>query len=374
MAGIYVHIPFCTKACYYCDFHFSTNTSKIEAMSQAICKEITLRKDYLPNKNLQSIYFGGGTPSLLSEKQLTSILQSIKKHFSLEPNAEITLEANPDDLSYEKLAMLKANGINRLSIGIQSFQEARLQWMNRSHSAKQALEVVKNARAAGFDQLSIDLIYGLPDKDHQPFLYDLEKAIKFDCDHISAYCLTIEPRTVFGHKKKEGKIVEMEEELAAKQFEILIEQLEKNGYEQYEISNFAKRGKYAIHNTAYWQQKPYLGIGPSAHSYNKVSRQFNVANNHKYLKALAANQLLFESELLTNEQQINEYIMTSLRTMWGYNHKKALKNYEFDLLSERKNEIDKLLKFGLIELNLPKIRLTKKGRLQADWVAGELFL
>ena len=374
MAGIYIHIPFCSKACHYCDFHFSTNISKIEEMSHAICKEIALRKDYLTNKKLQSIYFGGGTPSLLSEKQLTSILQTIKKNFSLASNAEITLEANPDDLSTDKLAMLKASGINRLSIGIQSFQEARLQWMNRSHSAKQALEVVKNARAAGFDQLSIDLIYGLPDKDHEPFLYDLEQALKFDCDHISAYCLTIEPRTVFGHKKKQGKILEMEEEMAAKQFEILIEQLEKHGYEQYEISNFAKRSKYAVHNTAYWQQKPYLGVGPSAHSYNKVSRQFNIANNHKYLKALSVDKLLFEYEALSQEQQINEYLMTSLRTMWGYDHSEALKNYKFDLLSERKNEIDKLLQYGLIDISLHKIRLTKKGRLQADWVAGELFL
>jgi len=375
MSGIYLHIPFCKKACYYCDFHFTTNLSKVTQLTEAICKEIIIRKNYLDkNSTINSIYFGGGTPSLLTAKQLHQILEIIHNNFKVSKNAEITLEANPDDLNTKKLKDLKLEGINRLSIGIQSFQDERLQWMNRSHNAFEAINVVNNARKAGFEQLSIDLIYGLPDQNHQAFLYDLEKAISLDTAHISAYCLTIEPRTVFGHRKRKGELKELDEDIAAEQFEMLVEKLEESGYEQYEISNFAQAGKYAVHNTAYWQHVPYLGIGPSAHSFNRNSRQFNVANNHKYLHAITEEKPLFEIEHLTVEQQINEYIMTSLRTKWGYDGEKILSQYGFDIFKEKANLIDQLSIHELIKIEAHMIFLTKKGRLQADWVAGELFI
>jgi oxygen-independent coproporphyrinogen-3 oxidase len=373
MSGIYIHIPFCRKACHYCDFHFSTNLTLVDQITDAICKEIVLRKNYVQSP-LNSIYFGGGTPSLLSANQLNQLINNIYKNFTVAPEAEITLEANPDDLNKEKLTVLKNAGINRLSIGIQSFQDARLLWMNRSHNAGEAINVVNDAREAGFENLSIDLIYGLPDQNHKPFLFDLEKAISLNTDHISAYCLTIEPKTVFGHFKKKGMLKEIDEDLAAEQFEILVSTLSTNGYEQYEISNFAKNGKYAIHNTAYWQQKPYLGVGPSAHSYNQSSRQFNVTNNQKYLRAITQGAVLFEKEQLSRTQQINEYIMTSLRTMWGYNHQKAFSQFDFDIFKEKSSVIDNLLAHMLITKIDNCILLTAKGKLQADWVAGELFL
>ncbi|UZR95717.1 radical SAM family heme chaperone HemW [Chondrinema litorale] len=373
MAGIYIHIPFCKQACYYCDFHFSTNLSKKDEMVNAICKEIELQKAYL-NEPLNSIYFGGGTPSLLSQKQLVKILQTVHDNFTVNPNAEITLEANPDDLHTESLAYFKAESVNRLSIGIQSFHDAHLKYMNRSHNAEEAATAVKKARNAGFEKLTIDLIFALPDSNHQLLKSDLEKALQLETEHISAYCLTIEPQTVFGKWKRNGKLTESDEEFAAEQFEILMNTLTKAGYEQYEISNFAKDQNYAVHNTAYWKQIPYLGVGPSAHSFNTVSRQFNISHNHKYLKALQEGSLIYEKEILSINQKINECIMTSLRTMWGYQNQKMLTAYNFDLLKEKRDTVKKMIQYGLVLQDGETLKLTTKGRLQADWIAGELFV
>ncbi|TAE01440.1 MAG: radical SAM family heme chaperone HemW, partial [Bacteroidetes bacterium] len=287
MPTIYVHIPFCRKACYYCDFHFSTNFTQKTAMINAINKEIVLQKDYFSEKNsISSIYFGGGTPSVLSQTELESVLKNIYNNFEVDPQAEITLEANPDDLNKNKLKELKSLGINRLSIGVQSFDEAFLKYMNRSHNAKQSLECLENAQKIGFDNLSFDLIYGVPAQNHDFWKKDLQMASQIGAKHISAYCLTIEEKTVFGKWLKNKKINEINDDFANDQFDMLVENLENKGYQHYEISNFAMPNHYSKHNTNYWKKGSYLGIGASAHSYNQQNRQFNISNNSLYIKQI----------------------------------------------------------------------------------------
>lgn len=374
MAGIYLHIPFCKQACYYCDFHFSTNLNLKQKIVQAIGKELQLQKDYIGGSSIQSIYFGGGTPSLLDAGELDFILNTIGRYFPVDKKAEITLEANPDDLKKEKLQELKATGINRLSIGVQSFNDAHLKYLNRTHNASEAYTCILKSREAGFDNISIDLIYAIPAPDHMIWKDDLAKIAALQPEHISSYCLTIEQNTVFGQWLKKGKIKAVEDEFAAQQFEILLEKLKKSGYEQYEISNFCLPGHHSRHNSNYWKQEKYLGIGPSAHSFNGANRQYNVANNTKYLKEISSNVVPFELDNLQWKDHLNEYIMTSLRTSWGCDLRKIKNEFAVDLIAMNKNYLDNLLQKDLLIVEKEHMILTDKGKLLADQIASDLFL
>jgi oxygen-independent coproporphyrinogen III oxidase len=371
---LYIHIPFCKQACHYCDFHFSTNLGLKEKMVAGICNEIELRKSYLNSNFLESIYFGGGTPSLLSEKNLLDIFQAIHTNFQISENAEITLEANPDDLSVENLELFKKVGINRLSIGVQSFDENHLKFMNRTHNSSEAYNCIQNAKKAGFDNLSIDLIYGIPAENHTLLQKDLEIISEFDINHISAYCLTIEPKTTFGNWVKTKKMPEIDENFASEQFDILMNSLEKRGFEQYEISNFAKNKQYSKHNSSYWAGKQYLGIGPSAHSFDGESRQYNISNNNLYIKALEGNNLNFEKEILSIENKTNEYLMTSLRTIWGTDLGKLQDISNSKFLNQNTIILEEYLGKNWLKKQGSTIILTKEGKFFADLIASNLFI
>jgi oxygen-independent coproporphyrinogen-3 oxidase len=373
MSAIYFHIPFCKQACHYCDFHFSTLLKGMKAMSEALLCEIELRsaERTIP---VTSVYFGGGTPSLLPIGELAKLLDQTQKIFGIAPNAEITLEANPDDLSSEKLQELRQLGINRLSIGIQSFHEPHLRWMNRAHHAQQSLMCVEKAQQVGFDNISIDLIYALPADNHDIWERDLQTAISLGVAHISAYCLTIEERTTFGNWLKKGRIQPVDDEFAARQFEIMTERLTAAGFEHYEISNFALPGCYSRHNSNYWKKGNYIGIGPSAHSYDGVRRSCNVANNTLYIKAIMSGQLPAKTEILTRRDHINEYLMTSLRTQWGVDLSWLSRTYGYELATVRHNYLAWLIASGQAEISDNRLKLTNKGRLFADSIALELFL
>lgn len=343
-------------------------------MVDALCKELILQQSYLGREPLSSIYFGGGTPSLLSEVALRKLLTTIKEHYQVLPSAEITLEANPDDLSEEVLKQLYDNGINRLSIGIQTFDEEQLRFLNRAHNAQQAKQCVILAQSVGFNNISIDLIYGIPSPDHTIWQQDLDMALALAPQHISSYCLTIEPSTVFGKWTNKGKMAPIEEEYAASQFEILVETLSRAGYEQYEISNFCMPEQYSRHNSNYWKQEKYLGVGPGAHSYNHVSRQYNIANNAQYLNALENGAVPFTLDDLDQQAKANEYMMTSLRTKWGcdLNHLKA--RYNLDLYQQQQSYLQELIDQKLIVLSENVITLTNSGKLLADKITEGLFV
>lgn len=371
---LYLHIPFCKQACHYCDFHFSTNTDGKRAVVEAIAREIVMRKSYLPQGDMETIYFGGGTPSMLDEWELNFLLETVHKHFRVAADAEITLEANPDDLSAASLQMLAKAGINRLSIGIQSFHEPHLRFMNRAHTALEAEQCVQLAQNAGIDNISIDLIYAIPSEDHAILLSDLSKAFTLNVPHISAYCLTIEPQTAFGSWLKKKKIRPIEEEYAAEQFEILIKSLGEHGYEQYEISNFARNSRYSNHNSSYWKQHPYLGVGPSAHSYNGASREFNVSNNAKYLQAMQKDIIPSTVEMLSPADQTNEYLLTGLRTKWGVELQKLEKLSAGAFALQASKELGRMTRKGWIREDSGILLLTQAGKLFADRIASELFI
>ncbi|TAH25906.1 MAG: radical SAM family heme chaperone HemW [Cytophagales bacterium] len=373
MSGIYIHIPFCKQACHYCDFHFSTSLGNKHALLQALNKEILFTKDYLNDQNIETIYFGGGTPSMLNSDELKSIIKSIGECYNLQNVKEITLEINPDDVTLEKFEQLREIGFNRLSIGIQSFNNNHLKWMNRSHNASQAIESFAILKTIGFEDISIDLIYGIPSSNHDIWLNDLSIASSLDINHISAYCLTIEEKTTFGHWKKKNKTIFASEDFEAEQFEILMNNTTQNGFEQYEISNFCKPNHYSIHNTNYWLGKEYLGIGPSAHSYNNLSRRWNISNNNIYINNINKVKSVFEEEILSQQEIINEYILTSLRTKWGTDLKRIYSNP----LVNKELLIKKIQ--GFIEQKLLTnahdfITLTQKGKLLADYISSELFI
>lgn len=374
MAGIYIHIPFCRQACHYCDFHFSTNQRRKGEMVEAIVKELHLQQHYLGNDPVNTIYLGGGTPSLLTEAELKLLLEAVDKNFNIGSSPEITLEANPDDLHPDKLHSIRQAGVNRLSIGIQSFHEPHLQYLNRAHNATEAMHCIKEAQHAGFDNISIDLIYGIPAKNHTIWEKDLQTALELHPQHISSYCLTIEEKTVFGKWLKKQKIKEADEDFAAEQFEILLAALTAHGYEQYEISNFCLPEFYSQHNSNYWKKEKYLGAGPGAHSYDGQSRQFNVSNNTLYLKAMAKGTLSFEKEVLQPHEQINEYIMTGLRSKWGCDLKKISEDFSYDLYGRNKNYIEDLLTRQQAIIQHNHLILTNKGKLLADGIAADLFL
>jgi oxygen-independent coproporphyrinogen-3 oxidase len=375
LSGLYIHIPFCKQACHYCDFHFSTNLQVKQQLIEAICKEIELQKDYLgQDSTLQTIYFGGGTPSLLEAKDLDAIFQTIDTCFAIAPQAEITLEANPDDLTADKLTMLQNSPINRLSIGIQSFHDKHLHYMNRAHQAQQAIDCVNHAQEAGFSNISIDLIYGIPHPDHTVWEKDLQTAIDLQVQHISAYCLTIESGTAFGNWLKKGRIRPVEEEFSIEQFTSLISTLSNAGFEQYEISNFALPGYHSRHNSNYWRKQLYLGVGPSAHSYNGKTRQYNVANNSKYLNALKNNHIPATIEILSVADQVNEYILTSLRTQWGCDLEEIDYLHGVNILNRNKAYIENCLERNLLTLDHDVLKLTADGKLLADQIASDLFI
>ena len=373
MAGLYIHIPFCKQACHYCDFHFSTNLQLMEPMMDSILLELQLRKAYLKGEAVDTIYFGGGTPSLVPAKYLEKILDQISALFP-GSKQEVTLEANPDDLNLQALAAWKSLGIDRLSLGIQSFQDQILKAYNRAHNSKEATLAIQLARAAGFEKFSIDLIYGYPHSDHRLWQLDLEEALRLDPGHLSAYSLTIEPKTTFGNWTKKGKFSPAEDEFVAQQFEYLQEQCDKAGYLQYEISNFSRPNQAAVHNSNYWKRSPYLGIGPSAHSFDGNSRGFNPSSNTSYTKALAAGSVPFVLEELTPEECINEEILTGLRTSWGLDTGSLAERYHLDILEIKKGSITKLTELGMIHTEAKTLTLTRKGQLLADSIASDIFI
>lgn len=373
MAGLYLHIPFCKQACYYCDFHFSTNQSQKAELVEQISHELYLQRNYLQGEPIETIYFGGGTPSLLTPKDLEILFSSIYKYYPVAENPEITLEANPDDLTPEKLTEIRLAGINRLSIGIQSFDEKILRFLNRAHTAQEALLCLDAAQEAGISNLSIDLIYSIPGQDDDVLRKNLAAAMKLKPTHISAYSLTLEEKTVFGRWANHGKLTAMEENLSASQFEMVMDTLTHHGYRHYEISNFCLPGFESKHNTSYWQQKKYLGLGPSAHSFDKDSRQFNISNNPLYVKALLDDRIPFEREVLTRENKINEYLFTSLRTDRGCSLTYLSKQLQYDLAKNNSRYLDQLAKEKLIEITDETLVLTRAGKLIADRIASDLF-
>lgn len=372
MSGIYIHIPFCKQACHYCDFHFSTSLKKKEELVNALCTELVLRKNELDG-NVETIYFGGGTPSLLSSEELQQIFETIYKNYTVSENPEITLEANPDDLSKEQIHKFTNSQINRLSIGIQSFFEEDLKLMNRAHNASEALESIKNAKQY-FENISIDLIYGIPGMGNERWKRNLEIALSLDVPHLSCYALTVEPKTALKKFIEKGIVPPVDEEAAKQHYEILLSETEKAGLENYEFSNFSKPGFHSRNNTAYWEGKPYLGIGPSAHSYDGKFRSWNIANNTKYIKSIEAGELPSEKELLSKQDKYNEYIMTGLRTKKGVSLGKVEsefgKKYSEYLLKQAEN----LLKNNLLILENETLKISKKGKFLSDGIAADLFL
>ncbi|QEC54127.1 radical SAM family heme chaperone HemW [Anseongella ginsenosidimutans] len=374
MPGIYIHIPFCKKACHYCDFHFSTNLKRRGEMLEALQREIWLRRDYLGGEELATIYIGGGTPSLLSPAELSALLETIGKFHPLAPSCEITLEANPDDLETANLAELRKTGINRLSIGVQSFFDEDLRWMNRAHTAAGALESIRRARNAGFDNLTADLIYGFPLLSDLKWLENIRTAIDLGIEHLSCYNLTVEEGTALSSFIKKGQEQNPSGEQGARQFELLMDETARNGFLHYEISNFCRPGFHSRHNTAYWQEKAYLGIGPSAHSYNGRSRSWNKSNNYAYIQAIGLDELPSGEESLTVNDRVNERIMTQLRTMWGLDLEKIAEDFGNEVLSELQAAAGEYTGKGWAEEKGGKLYLTRKGKLYADSIISGLFL
>lgn len=373
MAGIYLHIPFCKKACYYCDFHFSTSHKYKSDLSDALSRELFLRKEYLNGEIIESIYFGGGTPSLLNKEELKNIFRALENNYDLGNLKEITLEANPDDLSKAKLELLKQFPINRLSIGIQSFFDEDLAYMGRAHNGGQASASVKRAQDHGFSNITIDLIYGIQTLDDDKWNKNIRTAIMLGVPHISAYALTIEEDTALYHFIKKKKYQQIDEDRQRRQFDILTKQLTDTGFIHYEISNFAKEGYMAVHNSNYWKGKKYLGIGPSAHSYNGNERSWNIANNMRYLKALEQGTLPLESETLSEENKFNEYLMVSLRTMWGANLKIIKERFGEKYDTHLKKSIVPLIEKGLLKNENDILHLTADGKFISDYVISELI-
>ena len=373
MAGIYIHIPFCKQACHYCDFHFSTSLKKKDDLLKALAKELELRKDELQNKPIETIYFGGGTPSLLSENELSYLIETVNNNYKVIENPEITLEANPDDLTNDRIIQLSNSPINRLSIGIQSFFEDDLQSMNRAHNSKEAKVCLEEA-SKYFDNITIDLIYGIPNMSLKKWNENLQIAFQFGVNHISSYALTVEPKTALASFIKKGTYPPMDEALALEHFNHLVVETEKQGFVHYEISNFGKPNYFSRHNSSYWQGKSYLGIGPSAHSFKGNERSWNIANNIKYIEGLANNKLPNEVEILTAKDQFNEYIMTGLRTIWGVSLSKVKDDFGDEIIAYLLNSIEPYLEKDLLQIKDQKIIATQKGKFLIDGIASDLFM
>lgn len=373
LAGIYLHIPFCKQACHYCDFHFSTQTNGKSRMVANIAKEAIARASFIGDQPIETIYFGGGTPSLLSQTELKLLLDTLAEHYQLN-HPEITLEANPDDLTAHKLSFWKHLGINRLSLGIQSFHDHALRFMNRCHTSQESQAAFDLARKAGFENISVDLIFGIQDLSPQEFEQDLAQILKLDAEHISTYCLTIEDGTAFGNWLKKGELKQVNQEHSSHQYQRVLEELTKQGYQQYEISNFAKPGLASKHNTAYWQGKKYLGLGPSAHSFDGAyTRSFNVSNNQHYNTAIESNRAAFETEELTPQIRFNETILTQLRMNQGLNLEELTFSHPHLVDDHFRRSIAELTLQKLILIENNFVKLTFNGKLMADSICERLF-
>ncbi|HEY8387812.1 MAG TPA: radical SAM family heme chaperone HemW [Parasegetibacter sp.] len=373
MAGIYLHIPFCRQACHYCNFHFSTSLHLQNEFIEALLKEVGLRASYLENQPVSSIYFGGGTPSILDAAAISTIMNTLRQHFRIDTGAEITLETNPDDINTDKLSAWKESGINRLSIGTQSFFDEDLEWMNRAHSAQQALDCIDLARGMGIDNISIDLIYGGPTLSDKKWLQNMETAMNSGITHLSCYALTVEPQTALDHMIRKNKKEPVDPEKQARQFLMLIDKAAENGWEHYEISNFAKPEFRSRHNSSYWKGEHYLGLGPSAHSFNGHSRQWNIANNALYIKSTLTGTVPSEAEELTETNRLNEYIMTSLRTIEGISLRHLSSEFGDNISEEVKRKAGKSIGVGHITIINDSLVLTREGKLFADGIAADLF-
>ncbi len=372
MSGIYIHIPFCKKACQYCDFHFSTSLHGMPELVGAIRQEVLLQQGYLTGK-VDTIYFGGGTPSLLSGNELQRILKQLRETFQVPADAEITLEANPDDITIQKAREWKLCGINRLSIGIQSFFEEDLRWMNRAHTAEQALLCIETVQEAGFDNFTIDLIYGTPFLTDEQWKENVDRAISSGVPHLSCYALTVEPKTALAKMIAAKTVANVDPDKQARHFSLLMQWLADAGFEQYEISNFARPGWRSKHNSAYWQGMHYLGLGPSAHSFNGKSRQWNIANNALYIKSIEHGTVPYELETLTGMQQLNEYIMTGLRTIEGISLEKVAIQWGNPASENISLAAKKYLSEGYVISDNDCLRLSDTGKFLADGIASALF-
>ena len=366
MAGIYIHIPFCKSRCYYCDFHSCTALGMKKDMVHAICTELEQRKDYLSGETIETIYFGGGTPSLLTIEEIDKLLSGIYKHFSIENNMEITLEANPDDLNLEYLTQLNQLGVNRLSIGTQSFNDEFLKFLNRRHSADQAVKSVKDAQKAGFNNISIDLIYAIPDSPTETWQKSLEQAFQLNIQHLSAYILTLEIKTLLTQIVRVNNIEEIADEECYKQFEMLTEVAQNNDFIHYEISNFGKEGYFSRHNSSYWKNIKYLGVGPSAHSFDLATRQWNVKNNKVYMDKVKNGEKYFSTEILEISEKYNDYILTGLRTIWGVNDEYIRKNFGEEYERQFIQVVRKNEESGYMEKFEQNYRITKKAKFITD--------
>jgi len=372
VAGIYIHIPFCKQACHYCDFHFSTSVKKKHELVHSLCRELELRKSEL-KETVETIYLGGGTPSLLTAEELDLLLECVYANYTISNAPEITLEANPDDLTPDKIQELSDSKVNRLSIGIQSFFEEDLTMMNRAHNAKEALECIENA-IPHFNNITIDLIYGIPGMTRDRWLENIRTAISFGVPHLSCYALTVEPKTALDSFIKKGLMAPLDDALAQEHYNLLIEETEKMGFINYEFSNFGKEGYQSQNNMAYWRGKSYLGIGPSAHSYDGTVRSWNINNNTKYIKSIEKNQLPIEREVLSEKDKYNEYIMTRLRTQWGVSLREVDENFGRDYRKYLMTQAQRSIENELLSLENNILTITKKGKFLCDGIAADLFL
>jgi oxygen-independent coproporphyrinogen-3 oxidase len=373
VSGIYIHIPFCKKACHYCNFHFSTNQNSKSAFIEAVCRELILRKLEYASDEIQSIYFGGGTPTVLDVRELNTILKTVYKNYKVSETAEITLEANPDDLDLEKIKQLSNTKINRLSIGIQSFHESELSAMNRAHNAEDARKCLELATTY-FDNITIDLMFGMPTMSIQLWRQNLQIAFEFGIKHLSCYSLTVEPKTALEHFIKKGSHPPMDDELAAQHFEVLLEETSAQGLTHYETCSFGHPDYFSKHNTSYWLGKTYMGVGPSAHSFDGSKRSWNVSNNSKYIKALEVDKLPFESEVLSVENRFNEYVMTGLRTIWGISLEKIEADYGVKIKDHLLQNSKKFISSNTLVIEDNHLKITTSGKFLSDGIASDLFL
>ena len=373
MAGIYIHIPFCKQACFYCDFHFSTSLKKKEDMIVALIKEIALRKEELGDTTIETIYFGGGTPSVLSTAEIKELIAAVYLNFEVVKNPEITLEANPDDLSEEKIIALSKSPINRLSIGVQSFFEKDLKLMNRAHNAAEAKKSLVLATRY-FENISLDLIYGIPGCTNEEWLANIKIALSFGIPHISSYALVVEPHTALKTMIEKGKIKNVDDAKTQEQFQILIRELAIGGFIQYEVSSFGKEGFFSKNNSSYWLGVAYLGIGPSAHSFDGKQRSWNIKNNTKYIKSIQENVLPIERETLSTTDQYNEFVMTGLRTIWGVSLEKIKDNFGKKYLDYLENQSKKHIEETLLFVENGTLKTGEKGRFLVDGIAADLFM
>lgn len=374
MAGIYIHIPYCKQLCHYCDFHKKLLSGEKDKLLRAIKKEILLQKEYLHNEEIETIYFGGGTPTVLSVEDISSLLDQVRNIHQIAKEAEITIEANPDDLTQEYLTNLKRTPVSRLSIGVQSFSDKELKLLHRRHSAEQAVFSVTMARDQGFNNISIDLMYGIPGTKTTQWETNLEEALKLNIQHISAYLLAIKNKTHFAKLLKKGEIISSDEEVSIEQFQLLIDRLEENGFLHYEISNFCKEGFFSRHNSNYWKQVKYLGLGPSAHSFNGRSRQWNISENTKYIASIESGKIPCKREQLDNRKRYNDYILVSLRTMWGIDMKYLEENFSKEARDFCFSLSKRFIEYGMLARKGENLILTRQGKFIADNIISELLM